>query len=486
MKHTFDVPEVEEVTLPKLFHLRPGYYILVILIVCIFLAVFFIAFFPGIRKGGRYITFTSVLSESGVLVDGTYLGSTEYQYFVPSGNHQITLQKGGVSYASYPLVVDHPVFLTYFVHRTMTSKVAKLSLDETQKLQIMRFNLEEIQKESAILSYDAVTLQQPLFENLINDLLALNVEKQVFNQYMTMALEYISNPNMLQEAQSALQKHAITLSAEQQGILDGAVSLFAKTDAASMVGEQSQDISVAIQSTQLRFENQVINGYAYPQADFVMGTSVKNTYPQTNEAGVRVSVGPFSLATNEVSQYEWALFVKENPQWDKANRDALIQKGLVDAYYLEGISVSTVFVTSRPVTNVSYYAAQAYCDWLSKKTGKQVFLPTEAMWTLAALNQKDVAYQQSLSPAPLPPTSPQALFGGVWEMTQTPYLPLSRISRNYAATLSLHDQLGLSKQVIVKGGSYLNKPNTITAHTVGVIEPDACGDQIGFRIAWYE
>ena len=37
----------------------------------------------------------------------------------------------------------------------------------------------------------------------------------------------------------------------------------------------------------------------------------------------------------------------------------------------------------RPVTNVSYYDASAYCNWLSDATGARLQLPTEAMWKYA-------------------------------------------------------------------------------------------------------
>ncbi len=38
----------------------------------------------------------------------------------------------------------------------------------------------------------------------------------------------------------------------------------------------------------------------------------------------------------------------------------------------------------RPVINVNWYDAQAYCEWLSRKTGKKYRLPSEAEWEFAA------------------------------------------------------------------------------------------------------
>lgn len=39
---------------------------------------------------------------------------------------------------------------------------------------------------------------------------------------------------------------------------------------------------------------------------------------------------------------------------------------------------------TRPVINVSWYDAEAFCEWLSNKTGENIHLPTEAQWEKAA------------------------------------------------------------------------------------------------------
>jgi formylglycine-generating enzyme required for sulfatase activity len=482
MKRRIELPEVDQVQLPHLFGLRPGVLILIILLIVLVAVLFFIAFFPGVIKGGRYVTFRAPLSESGVVVDGTYIGVTDYPYFIESGSHEVQVMKAGISYSSYTLDVDHPVFLTWLFHRKLEAPLPSLALDEEKKSVINQFNLQEIADASAILSYDMVNRSRPLFSNLIQDLQALELDQNTTQATIETALRYISNETMLSEAKEALE--AVEMSDTMLEVITIAEAVV-KNTTNSGVGLASTAPSLTTKKQSLSYGDFQLAGFSYPSSSLVMGRETPASYPQVNEAGVSVAVPSFVLGATEISQYQWALFVEENPYWDKSNKAELISKGLVDDSYMQGMTISSVFVTSRPVFNVSYHAAQAFCAWLSEKTGKKVFLPTEAMWTLAALQQNELKYNTSLSPYPDYSSGPVSLLGGVWELTQTPYIPLSRLT-GYEESLALHEAFSLQMQPIVKGGSYLNDPQTITAHTVGVIEPDACGDQIGFRVAWYE
>jgi len=134
-------------------------------------------------------------------------------------------------------------------------------------------------------------------------------------------------------------------------------------------------------------------------------------------------------------------------------------------------------VSNKPIRNISYHAANAFCEWLTQISGVQVSLPTEKQWEYAALNLQNPSYASSLSTLP-DKTQPSAMFGSVWELTATPFVPLGRY-------------LGETKNLItrplsyvVKGGSYLNDPNFTTAAVVGVQDGTTCSETTGFRIVW--
>jgi hypothetical protein len=486
MKQRLELPQVDEVKLPTLFSVRPGIYILAILIILICATVFFVAFYPGIVKGGRYVTFYSPVSESGVYINNTYLGPAGYQHFVESGEHTVTMKKAGIVLDSYKITIDHPVFLTWLFHRTLKSSLPGISLDEQKRLDIIRFNLDQIAQQSAILTFDSVTRYQTVFAHLIQDLQALDIPKERAAQSIELALLYITSEPMLEDALKSLAGSPFEQDEQVQKNLSLARSLFSESEAPQHVQELipvSLNLHPLAKSS-LSYKELQIAGYTYPAASFNMGTQTAWQYPQCITSAVHVEVPSFNLAYLPVSQYQWSLFLEENPFWDRGNKQELMKRGLVDEQYLQGVTISSVFVTNRPVFNVSYHAAVAFTQWLSEKTGKQVILPTQEMWSLAGQNRKSAVYETSLSISPTNMDEPQALLGGVWEITQSSFIPLSRLSE-YERAMELHKQFNLLTQPIVKGGSYLNNPNSINPYTVGVVDPDACGDQIGFRIAWY-
>ncbi|NLZ76514.1 MAG: SUMF1/EgtB/PvdO family nonheme iron enzyme, partial [Spirochaetales bacterium] len=380
MKSKIDLPPVEEVVLPKLFNLRPGYYLLGLIVLVLLLLIFLIGFLPGIRKGGRYVTFGAPLSETGILLDGKYLGSATHQYFVPSGDHTVAYVKADHTYAETSIHVDHPVFLTNLIRRTLEIPSPPITLSDEETASIVSFLLEEIQEISKSLDYPPQFPYQPVYADLYNDLEALGIRDT--RPIVDLALSLISNDTMRKEAERFFPVEDPPAASEP---------------------ENDRILPPVGRPTILVAGDLIIEGYAYEGSSFTMGDGAG---PQSDYASV--STPDFVLARRPVSQYEWALFIEENPKWSKSAVD--------DPSYLSGLSLSTRFSTNRPIYNVSYHAARAFVQWLSQKSGKEVFLPTEAMWSQAAYSQEHTEYDTSLAlserSVPL-----LGLLGGVWEMT---------------------------------------------------------------------
>lgn len=124
----------------------------------------------------------------------------------------------------------------------------------------------------------------------------------------------------------------------------------------------------------------VMNLMRVPAGEFVMGDLNGETdeYPT-----VRVKIEkPFWMASTEVSLAQYQLFDPEH------------MNGFYDAH---GKDQSRPGFTQDgnpkcPVIRVSWKKAMAYCEWLSKKTGKRVTLPTEAQWEWACRAGTDTPF----------------------------------------------------------------------------------------------
>jgi len=82
-------------------------------------------------------------------------------------------------------------------------------------------------------------------------------------------------------------------------------------------------------------------------------------------------VGAFRLDVRPVSRAEWATFLTKAPQWTKAKAPRV----LVDEKYLRTFAADR---PAAPVTEVSYFAARAFC---AARGGR---LPTTLEWEYAA------------------------------------------------------------------------------------------------------
>lgn len=229
-----------------------------------------------------------------------------------------------------------------------------------------------------------------------------------------------------------------------------------------------------------------------PAGDFIMG-SIKGESDERPEH--KVSVCPFYISKHEVTFTQYDLFC------EKTGRKKPSDAGYARANWKKmGIEVSPDDLKwgrgSLPVINVSWHDAKAYCSWLSKKTGKKIRLPYEAEWEYACRagtpglyyddNIDEIAWHNGNSnnqTHPIMKKKPNVfglydMLGNVWEWCEDLYDLYSTAKNNIKK--SKHQKNGTYR--VVRGGSWINKPEVCTAHRRRGCDPDKSGSGLGFRL----
>ncbi|HAU37527.1 MAG TPA: DNA recombination protein RecF [Phycisphaerales bacterium] len=140
-----------------------------------------------------------------------------------------------------------------------------------------------------------------------------------------------------------------------------------------------------------------------PAGKFLMG-SPSDEKNRSNDEGPQREVTirrPFYLAETPVTLDQFTAFVKDSGYQTEAERTPPRVTGSEVRGGRAELVRSRVYTWrnpgfeqkgDHPVVRVSWNDAQAFCDWLSKKSGRKVHLPTEAQWEYACRAGTKTAY----------------------------------------------------------------------------------------------
>ena len=103
--------------------------------------------------------------------------------------------------------------------------------------------------------------------------------------------------------------------------------------------------------------------------------------PAKGEALREIELRSFSIAARDVT---WAEFQAFRMAKEPKGADAVTRPTQGDSFFGQ-VGISADFTSPKaPLTNIRWHSAAAYCEWLSRVTGRYFRLPTEAEWEMAA------------------------------------------------------------------------------------------------------
>jgi len=177
-----------------------------------------------------------------------------------------------------------------------------------------------------------------------------------------------------------------------------------------------------------------------------------------------VEVAEFWAATDEVGTEAWARFAAEQPEY----------------MIIEETSETFKEQPETGVSGVSWYAASAFCRWLSERlppelAGWEARLPQESEWEYA---ETVVSAETAVSAgsARVKRMSAESGEAGLWEWCAEPFAP-----NDFLPAAKWAQEAVSSPERSVRGGSWVNSGGTVSRETRASLPPDTKSPFVGFR-----
>jgi len=525
--------EKANVKLKPIFGIKPGIYLSIIYSIIVILALFLILILPGLKNNGVSLSVETVPSGAAVYVDNIYRGTSPVTFFTKKGKRQFRIEKKYFETSKFTDNIDGRIIGSLlFPKKYSISK--NIKLNDTEGFLSQRFT--ELSSFALIEDYYDHYQMPHLISKTVNEFMEGSNDNTIIPLYNflysmrvnlgspEMVEDYIRAVKFLVSSNSNKSKTDITdleilfdffkKENNTSGLLLSIIKAYPKDDQKTIIKKLSSFVDMDTEF------NALINNYQYIKTSPPKLTGKKIDINGLNFIGVSSGsyfsgsgmpdspekiiesiplrsfphtekVNEFYIVDREITRGEYSLFLNKNPNWKLENIKYLLENKLVNENYLE---FQDMTFKTKPIANISWYAASAYCQWLESKLAEDVVatysikLPSEAEWESAAIinASQNVNYVfkssgvDSALPADFSREGRAGLYdiqGNLWEWNANWYFPTDTENGQYG----LNDERLKGAEKSVRGGSWANAKSDISIYTRGSQDPSWCTPFIGFR-----
>jgi hypothetical protein len=434
--------EDDAVRLKPILGIKPGHYLAFLYLVIILVILFFLILFPGLYRPGSLVIVESEPEGAAFRVDGVYMDTSPCEVFVSRGDHRFEAVLPGFDSWEHEMEIPGRLLFSLFFPRRIEVTAELSSPDPFDAF-----------AETAA-AYAAWTFGG---EPTLSWQIPLSLSEGAYRTGPAFAAAAASSDSSAEGILHAAARFTVTRAGfrdlirarcliDNGGISSSPVSLSRSAEnVLDYLSENPEALSVFAALLPEKHA-EFFEDYTLPPPE-ESPSGAKEDPPALRLGGFNFYPVPgkgFSIADMPAGTDSWEAFTAANPRWGEGGRDALVIEELVsDEYLFREESFSFPWQTA-----VSWYAAEAFCRWLSIEAGDR--LPSG--WEIRL--PKAAEYEAS-----------GAEFE-IWEWCTDPYAPLSRLSAPARAI----EAVGSPERNLRKGkDGYASLP------------PESCSPLTGFR-----
>ncbi|MBO7516916.1 MAG: SUMF1/EgtB/PvdO family nonheme iron enzyme, partial [Spirochaetia bacterium] len=371
-----------DVKLKNFLGMKPGKYLFILYSLLLLAILFFLLVYPGLKNSGSVVIFSSDPEGTSGWNGSTYVGATSCRAFFPKGNYTITFKKAGFEEKSVDIQVKGRVFCSKLLPKKLK---VNTQLTLAQPDAIIQNAYTEFATYGLINSFSERYQPQPVLTEAVKDL-AKYQDKAKVEEFLLNALKHAYNEYLLQDfinAYALLKEGKLPaqgdndLAAAAVRLLGGRADALCHLCACpGKIGEAATALAGTPQPALVASIAPKTGGLK------VLGMELTEVSAGTYILGHQGKSGPFAEAdpapytkqitkfyiSEQITKEAYSKFTQAEPEW--AEKPEFNQESSDKVH----------------ASNVSWYAAQAYCQYLTEQLpseykSRYIFrLPTEYEW----------------------------------------------------------------------------------------------------------